>query len=89
MRYSTQDPKYDIEDGRLINASSGQPIRADEPIFIIRAKDRHALKTISNYADLCENESHQQAVWDRCLEFEEFALKNPKKMNEPDTNHKE
>lgn len=88
MRYPTQDPKYDIDRGRLINSSSGEPIRMDEPIFIFRAKDKRALKFISAYADECENDEHQQAVWDRCLEFEQYALGNPEKMGEPTTSKK-
>ena len=29
----TQDPKYDIEDGRLVNAATRIPIPEDEPIL--------------------------------------------------------
>lgn len=85
MRHKTQDPKYDIEDDRLVNASSGEPIPADEPILILRAKDVHAVQALYAYQNLCENESHVQAVAQRIEEFEDFAIRHRGRMKEPDT----
>ena len=85
MRYATQDPKFDIEDGKLINAATCVPIPADEPIFIMRAKDRKAEKHIWQYSDDCEDGDHKSAVHDRAEEFHVFSVEHPERMKEPDT----
>lgn len=85
MRTKTQDPKYDIEDGRLINAATGEPIPEDEPIFILRAKDRKALDTLAHYFRQCRNANHILAVSKRILHFVGFSKQYPERMKEPDT----
>lgn len=89
MRFKTPDPKFDIEvtsDGaRLVNAATGEPIPADEPIFIMRAKDRRASATIANYAARCKDHDHVLAVEARVGEFDAFAAQHPDRMKEPDT----
>lgn len=86
MRTKTQDPKFDIEDGKLINAGSGEEIPEDEPVFILRGKDIHAVKTLQSYLSLCGNPEHKLAIESRIGEFESFAAQNPGRMKEPDTN---
>lgn len=85
MRYATQDPKYAIQDGRLVNAASGQPIPADEPVFIFRAKDTRALEALQAYVNACDNPEHVQAVEQRIIDFERFAETHASLMREPDT----
>ena len=85
MRTKTQDPKYDIEDGRLINAATGEPIPDDEPVFIMRAKDRRAAVTLSNYRARCKDDQHVAAVGKRVFEFDDYAKRHPELMKEPDT----
>ncbi|MFK4706166.1 hypothetical protein ABIC83_003005 [Roseateles asaccharophilus] len=85
MRYATQDPKYAIQDGRLVNAASGEPIPADEPVFIFRAKDPRALEALQAYVNACENTQHVQAVEQRIIDFERFAETHASSMREPDT----
>lgn len=85
MKYPTQDPKFHIQGGCLINASTGVPIPADEPIFILRAKDLHAIQTLYAYRNFCEDGSHVAAVEARIEEFEQFARTHADRMKEPDT----
>lgn len=85
MRYSTQDKKYDIEHNRLINAASGEPIPADEPIFIFRAKDKHLLKVLAEYRMMCENDEHVGAVEQREVEISEWQQRTRHRIGEPDT----
>lgn len=83
--FKTQDPKYDIQHGRLINAVTGNPIPMDEPVFIIRAKDLRAVPVLYDYLNLCENAEHVRAVAQRIEDFELFAATHQQQMKEPDT----
>lgn len=83
--FKTQDPKYDIQHGRLINSATGNPIPMDEPVFIIRAKDIRAVPALHDYLNRCENADHVRAVEQRIEEFEQFAATHQQQMKEPDT----
>ena len=86
----TQDPKYDIEDGRLVNAATRVPIPEDEPIFILRAQDRRAAATLWEYWHDCVNLVHRNAVYKRLTAFRDFAERShPERMKEPDTAERE
>lgn len=48
----TQEPKYGVNlQGRIFNRHTGTPIPDEEPLFILRAKDRRALAALSVYLD--------------------------------------
>jgi hypothetical protein len=81
----TQDPKYGIKDNRLVNIKSGKAIPEGEPVFILRAKDSHALSAISRYMDLCHDVKHVDVVHQRFNEFLDFSNDYPNLMSEPDT----
>ena len=81
----TQDPKYDIIDGQLANANSREFIPIQEPVFMLRAKDVHAIRTLQYYLQCCIDADHKDALVKRIREFEEFRMMNPEQMNEPDT----
>jgi hypothetical protein len=85
MRTKTQDPKFDIENGKLINARSAKPIPDDEPVFIFRAKDVHAMQALADYAHRCKSAEHTQVVLDRMAAFKDFSQSHPERMKEPDT----
>lgn len=85
MRTSTQDPKFDIENGAIINSSSGVPIPIDEPIFILRAKDIHAVKTLEFYLAQCANDHHKEVVQQRIDQFKDFSFRRAETLKEPDT----
>lgn len=89
MRYKTQDPKYDIEvtmgGAYLVNAATGKPIPADEPIFLFRAKDKRAVSALMGYRNDCEDREHIEAVEQRIEEFEQFAISHSSVMSEPDS----
>lgn len=80
----TQEPKYDVtNDGHIINRKTGRIIPDDEPIFILRARDKHAIKVMGNYADLCSVKGHIDVVNSRIQDFKNFADANPERMREP------
>ena len=77
------EPKYDIEDGRIVNASTRVPIPDDEPIMIFRAKDRKAMCAISAYLHNCDDPYHKAAVAFRAKHFIDYAASHQTK--EPDS----
>ena len=92
--FSTQDPKYSIQAGRIINTVSGVPIPYDEPIMIFRAKDcyasEHAIRPYTKaLMDPLEQNKINQAqilgVVRRLNDFEAFAKNYPERMKVPDT----
>ena len=84
----SQEPKYIIE-GWVRNRQSGEAIPDDEPVFLLRARDRNAAATLKAYLlliiqDGCDKE-HQTAVGLRIHQFEDFAHFHAKRMKKPDT----
>lgn len=77
--------KYEIRDGQLCNCSTGEPIPEDEPVFVLRAKDMHAVEALLAYWNAVEGDEQKAAVYRRIEEFEEFAEEHPDRMKEPDT----
>lgn len=82
---TTNEPKYAIQDGQLINRQSGERIPADEPLFILRARDIHAAGAIAFYFRGIHNDEHRDAVGRRLKQFNDFASEHPERMKEPDT----
>ena len=81
----SQEPKYGIRDGQIVNLSSGAPIPDDEPIFIFRAKDRLAVRILTAYFSAIEDSEHARAVAGRLEDFKRFAREHPERMKDPDT----
>lgn len=80
-----QDPKYGIRNDGLYNRASGQLIPDDEPIFIFRARDSHAVNVLADYARRVKDGGHASAVWARVEDFKKFWDEHPDQMKEPDT----
>lgn len=85
--YPTQDPKYGIQDSRLVNMTTGEPIPNDEPVFIFRAKDKKILHALTAYLNQCENEGHVVSVEQRIVEIESWQARNIDLIKEPDSNY--
>lgn len=82
-----QEPKFTTssKDGRIVNRETGKPIPDDEPVFVLRAQDVHALHALRTYAAQLGGAPHLDAVIQRVLAFEAFATANPGRMKLPDT----
>jgi len=78
------DPKYAFCKSMdcVVNVQTMAPV--DEPVFILRAQDIHASKTIKEYARLCASEAHQKEVYIRLQEFNFWREKHPDRIAEPD-----
>ncbi len=85
MLTPVNDPKYAVVNGQFVNRASNEPIPDDEPVFIFRARDRHAAAAISAYADTCSDEEHRSIVRVCAADFRRFAEQHPTRMKEPDT----
>ena len=80
--FSTQDPKYSIQAGRIINTVSGVPIPYDEPIMIFRAKDcyasEHAIrpytKALMDHLELIQEQLKREP-----MEFATISISNESK----------
>lgn len=86
--FPTTDPKYGIvikEDGTPVLVNRKTQVEIKEPTFILRAKDCHAVNTLLQYANQCDNEEHVEAVMKRGIEFVEWRRVNIDKVKEPDT----
>jgi len=79
--------RWRIEDGKIVKVSNGQPIPDDEPIFILRARDRLAVAALSHYIELAEGDGCNDYLLDSVREmlgrFQDFAWNNPQKMKQP------
>lgn len=78
-----RERKYKIKDGKLVKRSTEVPVPEDEPLFILRAKDRNALPAIVAYSLICDNLEHRQEVQKSVNDFKNFLRLNPEKMKEP------
>jgi hypothetical protein len=80
-----QEPKYDFNNlKQLMNRKTCEAIPDDEPVFILRAKDKNAALVIAYYKKLCTNEAHKEVINSRLHQFVDFAHEHPERMKEPD-----
>ena len=81
-----QESKYTCsqKDGRLVNRSTGKPIPDDEPVFVLRAQDIHAVPLLHAYLSIVKEPDQASAVAKRIAAFQDFALTHADRMKEPD-----
>ena len=72
-----------IMDGQLVKRSNQVPVPDDEPVFILRAKDRKALAAVLAYHMILHNLDQKEEVTKSVNDFRAFQEKNPERMGEP------
>lgn len=81
------DGKYQACDGQIVKIVTGEPIPEDEPIFILRARDRVALGGIHEYLQACIDdgctEYHIEGILSAYSAFAKFQLEHPDRMKQP------
>src|SRR5215471_7414955 len=79
FRKKSHMKKYEIKNGEIYSARTGEAIPTDEPIFIIRAHDALAQKTLGFYKYLCTmngiSADHIEGVAQMIKEFNAFTEK--------------
>jgi len=75
--------KYKIQNGQIVKRVGEKPIPDDEPLFILRAKDRKALSTLVAYNMILDNLDQKAEVTKSINDFRQFQEKHPEKMAEP------
>ena len=93
-----QEPKYTVNGTHIVNRATGEVIPHDEPVFIMRAKDRHAQAVLQRYLTLIlqsdnatsreqlhDYSPHYKAVEIRLRQLRAFADEHPDRMKYPDT----
>lgn len=81
-----QENKYTTgrKDGRLVNRATGKPIPDDEPVFILRASDVHAIVALEAYRRVLPLGAHLDGVKRRIAMFGAFSIERRERMKEPD-----
>lgn len=81
-KYVEPSKAYDVE--RLARELCDiTDLPPDEPVFILRARDHHALKAIQFYQALVQTEHHTFAIQETIEAFETFAAEHADRMKEP------
>lgn len=75
--------KYKILNGQLVKRLGEKPIPDNEPLFILRAKDRKALATLVAYNMILDNLDQKAEVTKSINDFRAFQEQNPEKIKEP------
>lgn len=79
--------RFEIRDNQIVKISNGEILPADEPLFLIRARDQLALPALREYRDLMVADGCNDYIMDLMDEmiskFEEFTFDNPDKMKQP------
>ncbi len=81
------DGKFHLEGEQLIKTSNGEPVPENEPLFILRGRDRLALATIERYYELCGADGRTDFQLDAVLvahsKFKDFIKAHPERMKQP------
>jgi len=81
-----QSKKYLVFGGSIVNRNTGNAIPPDEPVFILRAQDKHAIDTLVHYAGLIEQgTAHHESLQAVIDAFDRYAATKGVNMKEPDT----
>lgn len=80
------DGKFGVLGDRLVNLVSGEAIPEDEPLFLLRARDHHALRILTYYRGVASedcNDLHLAGIQQVIDKFSRFAKEHPERMKQP------
>jgi hypothetical protein len=73
----------------IVKTGTLDRIPGDEPLFLVRGRDRIAVSMLKAYRKLCEEDgctaTHLQGISGRIEEFEKFRKDNSERMKQPGT----
>jgi hypothetical protein len=75
------------QDGEIVKKSNGEILPPDEPIFLLRARDRLALQLLHVYRELSVqdgcNDYHMEGLEKTICYFTDFKKNYPERMKQP------
>jgi hypothetical protein len=81
------DPKFHIENDEIVKTSNGILIPKEEPLMLVRGRDKLALPLLYYYYNLSIDEGctlyHLDGVWERINAFTQFAKEFQGRMKQP------
>ena len=81
------DGKFATDGTRVYNKISGVDVPEDEPLFLLRARDVHAIWGLWGYVRACHDGGapldHVAAVEHAIALFQEFRRNYPEKLKQP------
>lgn len=81
------DEKFHVDGDKIVKTSNGEAIPDDEPVFLIRARDRLAIRALYAYQALSANDHcndyHFEHLNKDIKAFEQFAKDHPERMKQP------
>ena len=79
--------RFHIDGERIVKTSNGQPVPEDEPLFLLRARDRLAVRLLHVYGLMSIKggcTSYHMSSLRTCIEeFKAFAREHPARMKQP------
>jgi len=79
--------KFHVEGDQIIKTHNGEPIPDDEPVFIIRGRDKLAVTTLLLYKAISEadgcNDWHFDLLNEEIKDFKKFREEHPERMKQP------
>jgi hypothetical protein len=82
------DGKFSCDGNRIINVNTSEPIPDDEPVFLLRAKDKAAIRALSEYGVECTRigspQTHLDAIADRIADFAIWQADHKPTLKVPD-----
>ena len=67
-----------------VNKDSGKSIPIDEPVFLIRARDKHSFSVLADYMCKCSDPDHKDAIFQASIKFNDWQRANRDLVKEPD-----
>lgn len=81
------DEKFHVDGDQIIKTSNGDAIPLDEPTFLIRARDRLAIRALEFYLVLSQddgcNDYHFGKLNVEIEKFKRFRDEHPERMKQP------
>lgn len=79
--------KFHVEGDKIVKTTNGEPIPDDEPIFLIRGRDRLAVALLEHYVELSQkdgcNDWHFDLLKGEIDKFMKFRKDFPERMKQP------
>lgn len=81
------DEKFHVEGDQLIKTANGEVVPLDEPVFVMRGRDRLAIRALEFYKKISQedgcNDYHFEKLEFEIVRFKKFSEEHPERMKQP------